>query len=369
MNTQDIRPNLGPEWELLERICFNLENDNAETIASLVADKNLRFGVLIEKALRHGILPLLARALEQNTAINQFPDRLRHFLRSQLALNRYRNNTYTRECIKVVRTLERHVTPVACTKGVIFQFTIYDEPATRVMFDIDVMIQPEHREQVSKIMTALGYRIGIYDWSIGTIVPLPREREILYRLNPDHLPHHLRLTQRELIPYIAVDFANSITWARSEWQVPMDVVMADLTSTTVTYINDQGDPKRSKLPSLSVEYGFLFAILHLFREAWFQRTASNITLGQFCDIVRLWHRERDTLRNLVPRLVDRYNLADPVAWVCEHTDSVFGSSITDDLQLRGQVSDAWLQSTHGTDGIDMFWAGTMRERLHHETLE
>ena len=64
----------------------------------------------------------------------------------------------------------------------------------RVLSDVDMMILPHDRGRVEELMGGLGYVVGKYDWSAGRIVKLPRQDQIMYQLNPDHLPHFVRLT-------------------------------------------------------------------------------------------------------------------------------------------------------------------------------
>ena len=160
--------------------------------------------------------------------------------------------------------------------------------------------------KVSEVMSQLGYAVGEYDWSSGSTVALRRHKDIMYRLNPDHLPHHLRLTQQMLVPYVAIDFANSLTWTNSAWSVPMEDVLAEIARVSTTNISEL---EHGELPPLSVQYSFLFAVLHLFREARCQRTAGSTNLAQFSDIVRLWRQEQDTLRSRLPDVVKRHALS------------------------------------------------------------
>jgi hypothetical protein len=211
-------------------------------------------------------------------------------------------------------------------------------------------------------MEELGYRVGRYDEATGRLVGLSRRDQVMYRLSPDHLPPFMRLTEHPLVPYVAFDFANSLTWAESPWAVPMDEALAEC-----DMVRTVGDASGVSLRSLTLPYAFLFTTLHLFREAWFERTAAEkTTLGFFCDIVRFWRRYRPELCSILPDMVERFGLADPVSWVCAHTDEIFGTSITVDLGLQQHATDTWLHSARGTDGRPLSWKGTMRARLQRK---
>jgi hypothetical protein len=119
------------------------------------------------------------------------------------------------------------------------------------------------------------------------------------------------------------------------------------------------------LPSLTGPYNFFFTAMHLFREAWFSRNieSESIRLGQFADLWRLWHRlDAATVRSLAA-LIDRHDVAPPVAWVCHHTDEIFGSRIVAGLGLESYCDRSWLHSASALNGSYLAWHGDMRERV------
>ena len=360
MRVQTTESEVGLEWNILELACLGVVKDKDKRLTALLGTETVHLGELIEQSIRHNLLPLVAHAVEGCSPPAHLSGQVRGFLRSHLNLNRHRNRILTRESLRVVDRLRTLGITVACTKGVVFQFMLYEEPATRTMFDVDMMIHPQDRDRVAKAMIELGYVVGEYDWTARSIVDLPRHKAIMYRLSPDHLPHHLRLTQDPLVPYVSIDFANSLTWTKSPWHIPMEEVLAKTTSVPTV---DTREIAHSELPTLLLPYSFLFTVLHLFREAWLQRTSRRTKLVQFCDIARFWHREREVLQRRLPAIIKRHNLAKPLAWVCGHTDALFGTRIAEELAIRGEASDRWLHSARGIDGSDLLWAGSMRDRL------
>jgi Uncharacterised nucleotidyltransferase len=349
----------GPEWSLLETLCHgDIEGDRRDVVRGLLDTAGFDFEVLIDHATRHQMLPLLGYVMTEDGGVGPLPPPLRSRLREPLEANRRQLDTLTSGAVEAVQRLVANGVTVVATKGVVLEPTVYCGRGTREMSDADLMIHPESRSAVAETMASLGYRNGVYDPASHAIEDLPLDVRRLYRLSPSHLPHFFRLTNRP--GYVqAIDVANSITWARSRWQVPMTEVLAR--TATVDVLNG-----RATLPALLPTWQFLFAALHLFRESWFWRESKGTrdALYQYADLLRMWHRYHDVLVAQLPDMIANYDLTQPIGWVLEHTDRTFRTTTMEELGLSGAVSETWLSSANGPSGRDLVWTGTMRARLH-----
>jgi hypothetical protein len=317
--------------------------------------------VLVARAIQHTLAPALADFIVAADLPDLVPGDTRRQLTGMLQLNAYRTDMMVAEAQRVVAEFDRRGLRVACTKGVVLQSTVYDG-RIRYFGDVDLMIHPDDTAATTEILTGLGYSPGVqYDHRSQSLVPLPRETVLMYRLYPDHLPHFTRLLDDAPFPYYMVDVAYSLTWYGSVWQIPMDEVMDGIERVPVK-------PGRSTdtLPAPAAPYRFLFLALHLFREGWFERTVrgGDVRLTQFADIVRQWRRLAPADQDHVRSLVKRYELGPALAWVCHHVDAVFGTALLAEHGDLDQFADpAWLGSVAGSDGGHLAWHGDMRRRL------
>ncbi|GAA4294340.1 hypothetical protein GCM10023086_06360 [Streptomyces venetus] len=348
-------------WRLLGHVCTADLDPRAAAAAAELLSGPLDVDELISQAARHALLPALAAHVIEVERTDLFPLELRRHLIDSLYWNRHKTALATAEALRIGAAADASGMSLACTKGVVCQFTTYGGRGVRAFGDIDLMAHPDDREKVAALLGDLGYSGAVtYDHKAGRVVELGRADKALYRLHRDHLPHFLRVTEGESIPFHVVDVAFSLTWQTSGWQLPMDEVLADLEQVAVP-----GPSGGDVLPALAVPYDFLFLVLHLFREAWFQRTIlkKNVRLGQFADICRFWWlRGRDHAAE-ISRLVAAHGLQPPIAWVCHHTDAVFGSALVAELGLDGYVAEDWVNSAGATDGSGLAWRGSMRDRL------
>ncbi|MFF5563242.1 nucleotidyltransferase family protein [Streptomyces sp. NPDC012623] len=346
-------------WSFVELLATHQGLDTPpDERAELIKRPDFDHGRLVEQAMRHGLLAALAAFLNRHGLRRDLPARLRAPVMSALRYNEYHAHFLTTEAARLAATLADAGVTLAFTKGVVLQNSLYDVPGIRNFNDIDLMIAPADRESVRAALLDAGFTAST-DFDPGTkaLRPLARSDELMYRLSPDHWPHFHRLTGDLCVPDVAVDVANSLTWHGSEWQVPMDAVMDGVVPTAVT--------DEVTVPTLSPVHTFLFLCLHVFREGWTVRTArrKDVSLAQFVDILRHWTQQPPEIRAAVATAVGAYGLADPIAWVGAHTDTLFGSRIVEELELAAHAGPEWLASAGGGPGRRLVWSGDIRERL------
>jgi hypothetical protein len=223
------------------------------------------------------------------------------------------------------------------------------------MNDIDFMVAPRDREAVMGIMQELGFR-PFFDWAKD-----PRREEISSRLNPDHLPKLAREIDQPGTRIINVDVANSLTWTRSPFDVPVEQALKDPVLQPVPGMSG------ASIPCFRPVYQFLFTVLHLFREAWLQKFVdfgNDVGLMKFGDVIRLIDRYREELTDSeVLRIMEGYNVTHPVAWVIGRLDETFQTRTLELLALEKYGDEEMLAGQMQSPGYVGAWGQSMRERL------
>ena len=172
------------------------------------------------------------------------------------------------------------------TKGIAFESTLYGGLGTRFMNDIDFMIAPRDREAAMSVIQELGFR-PFFEYAKDA-----RREEISSRLNQDHLPKLARTVDEPGIRTIQLDVANSLTWTKSPFDVPVEEALEDRVEQSVPGMSGV------TLPCFRPIYQFLFTVLHLFREAWLQKFVdfgNDVGLMKFGDVIRLIDQDRKEL--------------------------------------------------------------------------
>lgn len=353
----------GPEWALLELLCLGLTTpDEQQAFSELVKSGSLNWGELLEQSLRHKMLPLLAFHTLAVDPKQSVPRRVQDHFRSVLDLNRHKRTLWYREANRIIKFLSEQNIRVVGRKDVAFESTLYGGNGSRRFGDIDLLIMPHDRDAVLKALSQLGYQPGLFDWETKELVPIPRKHMMIFRMNPDHLPVHSRLTGDSVMPWFEIDFANSLTWTGSSYHVPLDSAMAEVIYQPVAGFTD------IEIPCLLPTFEFISTVLHLFREAWFERWLEweqDVDLAKFSDVVRLWKANQEILCSTAfIETLEEFEVVDPMLWVLEHLDRTLHTGIVPALGLTGRITESWLFSGRASGDKLYEWQGTMRQRLH-----
>jgi len=347
---------LGSEWTIVELLARGIVDDSERQVArDLLLSDTLDWGELLEQALRHKMLPMLAHHIISADLRFDVPTTIYMHLESALEWNRCQIEVFRRETVRVAQALAGCGIHFVVTKGMTFESTLYGSLGTRHMNDIDFMIAPRDREAVMSVMQELGFR-PFYDWAKD-----PRREEISSRLNRDHLPKLAREIDQPGTRKINVDIANSLTWTKSPFDVPVEEALEDPVEQPVPSM-----PGVS-IPCFRPIYQFLFTVLHLFREAWLQKFVdfgTDVGLMKFGDVIRLLDRNRKELTDgELLRIMQTHSVTNAVAWVLRHMDNTFRTRTLELLALEKYGDERLLASQMQSSAYVSASGQPMRERL------
>jgi hypothetical protein len=351
---------LGPEWAILELLARGIVDDSERRLTrELLLSETLDWGELLEQALRHKMLPMLAHHVISAGLRFEVPTAIYQHLESTLDWNRLQIEVFRRETVRVGQGFAAHGIHFVVTKGMTFESTLYGGLGTRQMNDIDFMIAPADREAVMSVMQELGFR-PFFSWAKDS-----RREEISSRLNRDHLPKLAREMNQPGIPLVNVDIANSLTWTKSPFDVPVEEALKEPIEVSVP-----GIPGES-LPCFRATYQFLFTVLHLFREAWLQKFVdfgTDVGLMKFGDVIRLIGQYRSELTDgELLQIMQKHDVAHSVAWVLRHLDETFNTSTQELLALEKYGDENLLSGQMQSSAYVRARGQSMRERLQSKS--
>src|SRR5256885_8597202 len=149
---------LGPEWTILELLARGIVDDaERQTVRDLLLSQTLDWGELLEQALRHKMLPMLAHHIISEGLRFDVPISIYLHLESAVEWNRSQIDVFRRETVRVAQGLAGHGIRFVVTKGMAFESTLYGGLGTRHMNDIDFMIAPRDPETALRVMRDLGF--------------------------------------------------------------------------------------------------------------------------------------------------------------------------------------------------------------------
>lgn len=358
-----MTPNLdlGHEWALLELLAIGLDAPgHREMFEELVTSGELNWGEVLEQALRHKMEVLLAWHLTSKELRDALPLRILRHLETTYDVNVYRRKFWYETLHRVVTAFEAQNIPVAGRKQASFEGTLYGGNGSRRLGDIDLLIRPQDMKGATEVLTELGFGACHHDWNTDELVPATRREMMIYRLSPDHLPIMMIKTGDQITRFFDIDCASSLTWAKSEYEIPVEDALATIEHHEVPGLDGL------RVPAVAPEYEFVGTVMHLFREAWFERWLEfeqDVDLAKFGDVIRLFQAHRDKTET-IQATIERYGLRKPMRWVLEHMDRTFHTDAVAALGWEEEVDEAWLASAHSSSGPPRRWQGSMRRRLH-----
>lgn len=352
-------PSFGPEWMILELLARGLTDESEREMAvELITSDTLNWGELLEQALRHKMLPMLAHHVISAELRFDVPTTIYQHLESALEWNRFQIDVFRREAVRVGQALTGRGIRFVITKGIAFESTLYGGLGTRYMNDIDFMIAPADRDATMSVLKELGFRV-FFEWARDA-----RREEISSRLNPDHLPKLARNIDQPGTRLINVDVANSLTWTKSPFDVSVEEALKDPVAQPVPGIPG------AILPCFRPVYQFLFTALHLFREAWLKKFVdfgNDVGLMKFGDLIRLIESYPEELSDgELLQVMQTNNLTHPVAWVLRNLDETFQTKTAELLALQDYGDEQLLASQMSAGGYISLSGQSMRERLQNK---
>lgn len=147
---------LSPEDQLcllLARGCFS---SGVEKRACGLLDAGLRWDVLLDRAITHGLVPLVYHRLH---ALDFYgvPQSVRRRLTDTFGINAIRNQLLSEELVRVLMELAAAGVSVIPLKGVALAESLYGDLALRTCADLDILIHPTDLAESLRLLRSLGY--------------------------------------------------------------------------------------------------------------------------------------------------------------------------------------------------------------------
>jgi len=139
--------------------CTDMREEEEEVYlqAREILSRDLDWNLLIQKASRHGIAPLLYLLLNKIDDDHKIPDRVVEMLKSIYYTNAVRNIKLEYELLTILRSFYSKAVDCIGLKGLFILKPIYKNLALRPVGDIDLLIHFKDLPQVDAALRELGY--------------------------------------------------------------------------------------------------------------------------------------------------------------------------------------------------------------------
>ena len=298
---RSIRLDLAPEDELcllLARLELSVEQDRR---ARELLACPLRWGLFLEQARTHEILPLVSHHLQALGWLG-VPEAAAVELQEAFRINRLRNALLAGELARLLSLLTDAGIPVVPLKGIALGAALYGDTALRVAFDIDLLVPRHAALRTRRLLLTEGYTS-----------PLDEEFFVHYQLP--------WLNACSLDPGKRVPCPVDLRWgllphSSRDREVTEDL-WAEARSTSIL-----GAPSSS----LSAEWEFLFLAVHAASHGW-QMLKWLVDVHQFSIVKPVdWQKMKEK--------AGRLGLHRAVEWTLSACSLVLGTAVPGPFVFR-----------------------------------
>lgn len=324
---------------------------------------DLDWGLFLDHACRHGILPLAGRNLIRYRLVHSAEGRTlapyRWIYSYAYEGNRRRNSALGDEYAKVIRGLNAVGLAYAIRKGPILTEGVYRDLGSRRMGDLDVLLHPASLPDFAAIASDLGYEQGHLSRNAEHVVPFDRETQLVWRvaLANSTLPF-LKPAQRDDVEVFVLDPCFSLFQPRSGITADVGDFLARAADTTAC-----GEPSRMLDPVDQV----IDSCLQLYVEAttlMYIEMGKDLMVLKFLDLVELLRRLADEGHHTLSARVREYGVGESVFYALHHAALIYPDDVSPDLVADFDPGDPEFLDIYGVlDNHRLRWDRSFAERL------
>lgn len=256
---------------LISRLTFS--DENKKELESLLKEK-IDWYKVVNYSVRNRVSPLLLYNLKRYGYEDKLSKRWTEPLYFHYIGTKKRNEKYLDELNKVLKMLNNENVLCAPLKGAYLIENVFKDTGIRTINDMDCMIKKEDIKKIREIMNSMGYIQGDYDEKNKIILPMSREKDILWKTKMSNLYPFRKIHNDSMYcPETSFDFTFSLDY--------------DLNYEPIKIIMDRSK-KGHDIPNRLLQKNdfFIHLCCHLFKEAVNPASIileKDINLIKFCD--------------------------------------------------------------------------------------
>lgn len=147
----------------------------------------INWNKVLTYAIKNKILGLLFRNIKMSCPFFVFPGEVDKLLNFYYEGNKKRNKLFMREAQHLKDVFVQNNILFTPLKGSFLIPNIYIDGGSRTMNDIDILISSQYTDKLKKILYQEGYIQGDYNIDTGEIIPLTRDKDLLYKMQMNNL--------------------------------------------------------------------------------------------------------------------------------------------------------------------------------------
>jgi hypothetical protein len=142
--------------------------ENDERLRAAIASGCLDWRMVIDVAYAQKVTPALWVALRNRKLVENLPTRIQEYLWKVHLLNTLKNKRFKEQALEVANRLNSiGIEPMLLKGGASLFVSVFDDPGTRIMSDLDILVPPSQAKRCWDNLRALGYLPLDYDFDFS----------------------------------------------------------------------------------------------------------------------------------------------------------------------------------------------------------
>lgn len=142
---------------VLRALCWPPTHDQPDVPEWPFRDGHAGLGEIIETAILHKVLCLLAHRWTTTGLDRHLPRTIRRFLSGALRANQYTTRLYRAEIARIMAVFGQAGLTAVALNGIAAESSLYGGTGARQFTDLDVLLAPEDMTLARRVLTYLGY--------------------------------------------------------------------------------------------------------------------------------------------------------------------------------------------------------------------
>jgi hypothetical protein len=341
------------------------QEDRLQACRELLDEHAVDFdwGLFLDQAARHRILPLIARNLLRHhlhlsdRGLARVP--YQWLFESVYYGNRSRNRVLADAFGNVIRELNSAGIRYAVRKGPVIIERLYRDPGLRRMSDLDLLVEREAAPEIGSLLKGIGYTQGRVSQNGQAVEEYSRTARIFWRMNVNNELPYVKMANLDNIQAFHVDLCLNIFQPLSESSAEVVDLLDRRISTVVCGENSY---------ALAVEDQFIDLCAHLHKEAttlFYIEEGTDLHVVKFLDVALSYADLQD--RGAWPsvrRQVGDYHAERSVYYALHHAALLYPDLVPRAGFEELRPADCrYLDEFGELDGKPQMWSSSFLDRL------
>lgn len=330
---------------------------------------DLDWGNILYQSVHHRISGLLVNALKGSNTWDRCETHVRRALAAVVQNTKVQNMVLEEYLALISAALDKAGIQFALLKGPALVHLVYDDKSFRQYGDLDFLISRQQAEQVTQVMSELGFMQGTYDIVSGKMEPISRAEKVRRTIFTHELPEFVKADDRLLEKVVIVDFNTQLQWRGVKGPDPTSLASKLLEDAVEISVEGVG------IKVANPEDFLLHLCMHLYSEAvyfhWhtnWVRDKNDLNLIKICDI-------RETAQVLAidwGSVVRRLNCPEPevsVAYSLLLVEEVFPGTFPREVLSACGTAFNKVDVFFDRTGVEQKWETPLVDRLFRPELK